>query len=464
MTVAAQSQSPVAVGSVANRSGKDGGASAARHTSGLPTAISADLLKGPPAALNMLLASLVALVAGFVLWAAIAVVEESTHGEGRVIPASRVQIVQNLEGGMVGSLLVHEGDRVAKNDVLLRIDPTKADADLGERRERIFGLRALIARLTAEVDNRPLEFPKDVIDNVPILVEQQRELYRTRTRELEAALSAFDSQARQREQEILELKARVRNQKNTVAISAAELEILRPLAAKGSVSQSTLLAAEKQFNEARGLAEAAELALPRVEAQRLEVQDRKQERLSGFRSDTFQKLTAARVELSALEEQNRGTADTLARTIVRAPVAGIVKTVHVNTIGQVVKPGSDLVEIVPVNESLLVEARIKPRDIAFIRPGQSALVKLTAYDYALYGGLDGQVEQIGADSITDQKGESYYLIRVRTGSNKLRHANNDLPIIPGMVALVDVKTGEKTVLDYITKPLTRMRQDAFHER
>lgn len=434
------------------------------RTIGLPTAISADLLKPPPPALNALLLSLVALVALFVAWSAFATVEESTRGEGRIVPASRVQLVQNLEGGIIDALLVREGDRVAKGDVLLRIDPTKAGSNLGETRERILGLRAEVARLEAETENRPLEFPRDVAEDAPVLVAQQHEHHRTRSLELQAALSAFDSQARQREQEILELNARIRTQQQAVSINTAEIDMLRPLVQKGSASQASLLAAEKQLNEASGSLEAAVLALPRVEAQQSEVMDRKQERLASFRADALQKLTNARIELAALKEQDKGTADTLARTTVRAPVAGIVKTLHVNTIGQVVKPGSDLVEIVPVNDTLLVEARIRPQDIAFLRPGQPALVKITAYDFSLYGGLDGQVEQIGADSITDEKGETFYLIRVRTGSNQLRHGDRNLPIIPGMVAQVDVKTGSKTVLTYIIKPLTRMRQDALHER
>lgn len=457
-TSAARGHAPPAKPASAER--RDG----ARETTGLPTAISADLLKPPPTALNALLMSLIALVACFIAWATFATIEESARGEGRIIPASRVQIVQNLEGGIVGSLHVHEGDRVAKGDVLLRIDPTKAGSDLGETRERILGLRAQITRLEAEVENHPLEFPQDLARSAPEFVAQQREFHKARALELEAALSAFDNQARQREQELVELSARITTQKEAVAINAAELEILRPLVQKGSVSKPALLAAEKQMNEANGALQAAQLALPRVEAQRLEVINRKQERLSSFRSDAFQKLTNARIELAALKEQNKGTADTLKRTTVRAPVAGIVKTVHVNTIGQVVKPGSDLVEIVPVNDTLLVEARIKPQDIAFLHPGQSALVKITAYDFSLYGGIDGQVEQVGADSITNEKGETYYLIRVRTGSNQLRHGDAGLPIIPGMVTQVDVKTGQKTVLSYITKPLTRMRQGALHER
>lgn len=431
---------------------------------GVPSAISADLLRPLPGIYNALLLSLVALVAAFVGWAAFAVVEETTRGEGRVIPASKIQVVQNLEGGIVRELQVREGDRVTDGQVLLLIDPTQADSSLGERRERIIGLRALIARLQAEVQGSELSFPDDVAKAVPDLVARQSENFTARKATLDAALSALALQEQQRAQEILELEARVANQKQALELSKQELRILRPLAKSRAVAKSEILAAERRLNEAEGGLQAAELALPRVRAQRLEARDRRTEQRAKFRAEALEKLTTARVELSALSQANRGTADTLARTIVRAPATGIVKTMHVNTVGQVVKPGSDLVEIVPVNDKLLVEAQVRPRDIAFLRPGQSALVKLTAYDFALYGGLEGRLEQIGADSITNEKGETYYLIRVRTENSQLRHGSEDLPIIPGMVAQVDVKTGAKTVLTYLLKPITRMKNDALSER
>ena len=218
------------------------------------------------------------------------------------------------------------------------------------------------------------------------------------------------------------------------------------------------------MNDTRGHLEAARLAIPRVRAQIEEVRQKRDEKVSATRARALEQLNEARVELAALEEVMRRSADKLARTTVRAPAAGIVKTVHVTTIGQVVQPGSDLIEIVPVDDTLLVEARIRPQDIAFLRPGQQARVKLTAYDFTLYGGLDGQVEQIGADSVTDERGETYYLVQVRTDGTKLEHGEETLPVIPGMVAQVDVLTGEKTVLSYLTKPLTRMRHEAMRER
>ena len=430
----------------------------------VPSAISADLLRPSDGKVSALLLGLVALVGAFVLWAALAVVDETTRGEGRVIPATKIQVVQNLEGGIVRELRVREGMRVKAGDVLLRIDPTRADSSLGETRERILGFRVLIQRLEAEVERRPLKISDELRRLAPALVKRQEQSYEARMGELKAALDTLSLQAQQKAQEIVELEAKVLSQKKALEIAQREIKILRPLYKQGAISHTDILAAERRLNEAEGLLDAAQLALPRIRAQKREMEERRAEKQAAHRSDVLKQLTDARVQIAALEEQNRGAADTVARTTVRAPASGIVKTVHVTTIGQIVKPGSDIVEIVPSNDTLLIEARIRPSDIAFLRPGQPATVKLTAYDFALYGGLDGRLEQIGADSISNERGETYYLIRVRTVSSRLRHGGADLPIIPGMVAQVDIKTGRKTVLAYLTKPLTRMRQDALRER
>lgn len=418
----------------------------------------------PSRRLDAVVLALLGLVALLLLWAAVAEVEEVTTGTGRVVPASRIQQVQNLEGGIVREILVQEGRTVAAGDVLLRIDPTQAGSSMGEIREKIDGLRALVARLEAEAEDRAFQVPEDLAASRPDLVQHQRTHFETRQSELKSALSILDLQERQRAQEVLETEARVVTSRRALALAQEELELMRPLLAQKAASRAEILAIESRVNETSGTLEAAELALPRLQAALQEARDRRQERLSTFRSEALRELAAARTELSALSEMIKGSADRLSRTTVRAPVAGIVKTLHVSTPGQVVQPGQDLVEIVPMNDTLLVEARIKPKDIAFLSPGQRALVKLTAYDFALFGGLEGVVEHIGADSLTDEKGETYYLIRVRTEKSTLAHNREDLAIIPGMVADVDVRTGSKTVLAYLTKPLTRMRQTALRER
>jgi adhesin transport system membrane fusion protein len=436
----------------------------AARRAGVPSAISADLLAPPSRRLDALLLSLVGLVGVFLLWATLARMEEVTTGSGRVVPASKLQLVQNLEGGILREILVREGQSVSEGETILRIDPTQAGSSAGEVREKIDGLKALIARLEAEVAGTPLVFSEDIERRRPDMVRHQRAVYGSRQSELEQSLAALDKQRAQRAQEIVETEARIGTLKRALALAEEELALMRPLAASKAASRTEMLAIEGKVNDTAGSLSAAELSLPRLKSARDEAESRLGERTSAFRSEALQQLSNARVELGALSETIKGSDDRVSRTTIKAPVSGIVKTVHVSTPGQVVQPGHNLVEIVPMNDTLVVEAQVQPKDIAFLRPGQKALVKLTAYDFSVYGGLEGEVEHIGADSITNDRGETFYLIRVRTGRSTLERNGEVLQIIPGMVADVDVLTGSKTVLAYLTKPLTRMRQTAMRER
>ena len=432
--------------------------------SGIPTAISADLLAPPARGLNVLMQTLIAMVAVFVVWAACATLQEVTSAQGRVIPATKIQVVQNLEGGIVRDVLVREGAMVREGDIILRIDPTIAGSTLGEAREKQLGLQMMVARLEAEVDGKPLAVPGELSGLRPDLLAEQRNIFEARKAELDAALSGLELQEKQRSQEAVELEAKLVTLRRALELSQEELNLMRPLEKTKAASRTEVLAIESKVNDLDGSVTAAELALPRMHSAIQEVRDRRQERTSAFRSEALQKLSSARVELAALSQAALSSEDKLARTTVRAPVSGIVKTVHVNTPGQVVQPGRDLIEIVPLNDTLLVEAQVRPQDIAFVRPGQEALVKLTAYDFSIYGGLKGVVDRIGADSITTEKGETYYMIRVRTDKSTLAYKDTALPIIPGMVANVDVITGSKTVMAYLTKPLTKLRHEAMRER
>lgn len=439
-------------------------AAGAPRRTGIPTAISADLLAPPPRRLDALVLCLVALVGAFVLWAALARIEEVTTGTGRVVPASKLQVVQNLEGGIVREVLIREGAKVAAGETLLRIDPTQAGSSLGETQEKIDGYAALAARLEAEAAAHEPAFEQTLAVRRPSLVAMQLEHYRSRQGELNTAIGILKTQEQQRTQEIVEVKARIETLQRSLALAEEQLELMRPLAASKAASRAEILAIESKVNDIAGELSSARLSLPRLEAARREAESRVTERQSAFRSEAIQQLASTRLEAAVLAEQIKGSRDRLSRTEVRSPVAGIVKTVHVTTPGQVVQPGQSLIEIVPLGDTLLVEARIKPSDIAFLHPGQHALVKLTAYDFSLYGGLEGRVEHIGADSVTDDHGETYYLVKVRTSEGTLRRNGEELQIIPGMVADVDVRTGEKTVLAYLIKPLTRMRQNALRER
>jgi membrane fusion protein, adhesin transport system len=414
----------------------------------IPSAVSADLLLPPAQLQRRMLYTLSSLVVVAIAWAAIARVEEVTKGQGRVIPASKIQLVQNLEGGIVREVLVREGAVVKEGQVIARIDPTIAGSSLGEAREKMSALEAMVVRLEAEVEAKPLVFPAGLAAKRPDLVSAQRDHFEVRRRELAAAIGGLELQERQRGQEILELEAKIDTLTRALGLVSQELELIRGLEKTRAASRSELLAAEGRANETAGSLKAAELALPRVRDAQREVRDRRLEKIAAFEGDSLQKLANARVELAALGQSSRGS----------------IKSVSVTTPGQIIQPGHNLVEIVPINDTLLVEAQVRPQDIAFLRPGQEAMVKLSAYDFSIYGGLKATLEQIGADSITTEKGETYYLVRVRTDRNSIQRGGEILPIMPGMVADVDVITGSKTVLGYITKPLTRLRQNALRER
>ncbi len=431
---------------------------------GLPTATSADLLKPPRFALGLFVLTLCAATAATIGWAATTRLDEVTLGDGRVIPAGKLKVVQSLEGGIVGALLVREGQIVREGETILRIDPTGVGASLGEQTEKLAGLEALRARLLAEVSGKPLIFSDALQRERPDLASNERKIYEGRAQELISALSALEQAAAQRQQEIAETRAKIANLTEALAITERELSIIRPMVQKGVAAKVELVRLEQRENETRGQLEAAELSLPRIEAALQEAKDRRREKDLNFKGEAMTKLSSAEIEFSALQQASKGDADKLRRTEITAPVSGTIKSVHVTTVGEVIKPGASIVEIVPTADTLLIEARVKPQDIAFLHPGLPATIKLTAYDYALYGGLPGRLEQIGADSITTEKGETFYIVHIRTDKNHLEKNGHQLPIIPGMVAIAEVKTGSKTVLEYIAKPVTRLAHQSLRER
>ena len=445
------------------RSGPVGQRASASRPIGIPSAVSADLMRPMARGADVLLITMVGLVVTFVTWAAYAGLQEVATGRGRVIPASKIQLVQNLEGGIVREILVRDGALVREGDVILRIDPTAAGSSLGEAREKTLGLKALIAGWRPRSTARR-SASRMTCWSAPTSPTISASTTRRARRNWRAPLARSSCRRSSAPQEILELDAKIETLSRASKFAQEELDMVRPLEKTRAASRSEVLQLEQRTNDIHGNLRAAELALPRVRAAMQEVSDRRNEKLSAYRGEALQKLSGARVELSALNETSKWSADKVNRTTVRAPVSGIVKTVHVTTTGQVVQPGSNLIEIVPLNDSLLIEAQIRPQDIAFVRPGQDAIVKVTAYDFSIYGGLKARVEQIGADSIATDKGDIYYLIRVRTDETFLKYGSETLPIIPGMVADVDILTGKKTVLSYLTKPLTRMRDVAMRER
>ena len=421
-------------------------------------------LQRPRRFAHLLLFTIVLFFALFVAWASFATLDEVTRGEGRVIPSSQVQVVQNLEGGIVAELRVREAQIVEAGEVLLRIDNVKAASDLRGGRQRYLALQGAIARLQAEIEERGIDFPADVMTEARRVAVDETALFNARQAALQSELEILRVQANQRDQEVAELETRLGQLERSATLAADELKITEPLAAKRVVSKIDLLQLKRQVNDLQGELETARLSLPRLKLAQREAHRRIEERFLNFQAEAQRELTTIQTEAAALAEAISADSDRVNRTDVRSPVRGTIKSLLVNTVGGVIQPGQDLVEIVPLEDTLLVEAQIRPADIAFLRPDQPAVVKVTAYDYAVYGGLDAEVETISADTIVDDRGDHFFRVRVRTTSNSLDKTGKALPIIPGMTTQIDILTGQKTVMDYLMKPILRIRDEAFRER
>lgn len=414
----------------------------------------------PTTARRLVYAVLIVLLC-LLLWSAFAGIDTVTRGSGKVIPSSQVQIIGSQDGGVVQQIFVSEGEFVERGQVLLQLDRTRSQASLGENQAELRGLEIRAMRLDALVSQRDFAPDESMRLRAPQVVAEELELFQTSRLELATQELIAQRQKRQREQELIELTAKRDQLVTELSLARSELDVTRPLLASGATSQVEILRLERDVNRASGelrqvragirrLEEAVQEASNKIETVRLE-----------FLNFTREKLAETYTRISALTQAGEGLSDRVNRTEVTAPVTGTVKQLHYNTIGGVVLPGRDIVELVPADDTLLLEVRIKPRDIAFIAPGQEASVKFTAYDFVVYGGMDGTIEQIGADTLIDSSDNPYYEVTVRTNEADF---GPDQPIIPGMTVDVDILTGRKTVLSYLMKPVLRAQQRALSER
>lgn len=421
------------------------------------------VLEQSPRGGQQLLWSIALFFIAMLIWAALAEVDEFTRGEGKVIPSSYVQVVQNLEGGILAELHVRQGQIVKAGQPLLRIDDTRFSSSQREARVTLEQLKAKAVRLHAEADGTPFDIDLHAdIDRHSL--DEELTVYRSRQLELDSRNKVLREQIQQKKQELSELEAKRNQIGRSLVLLESELTMTRPLADQGAISKVELLRLERQVNDLMGELEGAELAIPRAESSLEEAKETLSSGELAFKAEAQKERSEIVSELSRLTETSGALEDRVKRTLVRSPVAGTVKQLMVNTIGGVIQPGKDIVEIVPIEDKLLVEARVRPADIAFLHPGQKAKVKFTAYDFSIHGGLDGKVVHISPDTILDEKDESFYLVRVETAASFLGSESQSLPIIAGMTASVDVLTGKKTVLDYLLKPILKTKQLALKER
>ena len=400
-------------------------------------------------------------VVALVVWAAYARIDEVTKGQGRVIPSSQLQVVQAVDGGVVEELLVGEGQTVEAGQVLVRIDPTRFVSSLRENRAELLALQARAARLTALSDGRPFEPGQALSYEIPEIVAQERAHYQSSLAGLEAQLGIARQQLTQRNEELREATGARASAARSLELTDRELAVTKPLASAGAVSEVELLRLERDVNRFRGERDQADAQISRLRAAIREANQKIQDVELSFRNQVRKELSEVSAKLGTLSEGSLALEDRVKHAEVRAPVRGTVKRLLVNTVGGVVQPGAEVVEVVPLDDALVLETKISPRDIAFLRPRQPATVKFTAYDFAIYGGLDAELDQIAADSVIDEEGNAFFVVKVRTLKNSL---GEGLPIIPGMVAEVDILTGKKSILDYLLKPVLRAKANAMTER
>ncbi|MCP1485096.1 adhesin transport system membrane fusion protein [Pseudomonas fluorescens] len=423
------------------------------------------LIEDAPRVVRLTIWAIIGFFVFLMLWANFAVIDEVTKGDGKAIPSSKIQKIQNLEGGIISELFVKEGQIVEAGAPLIRLDDTRFASNVGETEADRLSMLLRVERLSAEVDDRPLNFPEDVLKAVPGQAKSEESLYISRRQQLHDEIGGLQEQLIQRQQELREFASKQAQYRQQLGLQRQEINMSEPLVAQGAVSPVEVLRLKRAEVETRGQLDATTLAIPRAESAIKEVQRKIDETRGKFRSEALTQLNEARTDLNKASATGKALEDRVSRTLVTSPVRGIVNKLLVNTIGGVIQPGSDMVEIVPLDDTLLVEAKIRPQDIAFLHPGQEAIVKFTAYDYTIYGGLKAKLEQIGADTITDEdKKTTYYIIKVRTERSHLGTDEKPLLIIPGMVASVDIITGKKSVLSYLLKPIIRARAEALHER
>ncbi len=426
--------------------------------------LSAALIYDRPKKLHWVLIFFLITITSFILWAAFAKIDEIARGVGKVVPSGQNQLVQNLEGGIVSELLVKEGDFVKKGQVLIKISNEKSSSNLISNEVKILYVKSQIKRLKAQIDKKPFNIQKSDDETFNKLLENEKSLYESNMKQLNSKISILKEQNKQKQSELKDVKQLIRHLKFSVKSISKEVEMTRPMVKKGIRSQVDFLKLQREQSDAKQRLQSAILSINKIKSEIVEVKKKIDETNEVFKIKTKELLNEKVTVLKSLEADAVASKDQVSRSIVKSPSNGIVQKVYINTIGGAIKPAQDLIEIVPTDYSLIVEVKILPSDIAFIYQGQKAIVKFSAYDFSIYGGLDGKVIGISPDTITEKDDKTYYVVRIKTDKNYLGNEKKPMKIIPGMVANVDIITGKKTVLDYILKPILKTKQYTFTER
>jgi membrane fusion protein, adhesin transport system len=417
---------------------------------------------------NFTIFSIGALFLFLLIWSAFAEIDEVTRGDGKVIPSQKIQSIQSAEPGVVEQILVRLGQHVAKGDLLIRLDNTMTESNLGEDEAKARSLEAQIARLEIERTGNqtaPYVCPQDLKDVAADVCATEALLLQTRRAEQSQKLDSLREKIEERQREFNEAKSEAQRIAQGLSLAQQEYDLISPMAQKRIAPKTDLLKVERDLVDLKGQQAANQQVIARTDAALREANNNLADAALQIQSDALADLSKASAEFSVIGETIKGAKEHNRRTDIRSPVDGIINTLDTNTIGAFVNAGSHVMDIVPLEDKLLIETKVKPRDIAFVRPGQKALVKLTAYDFSIYGGLKGVVQQVSADSVYDDKArETFYIILVATDESTLRHNGATYPIMPGMISQVDIVTGRKTILQYLLKPIFKAREESLTER
>lgn len=428
------------------------------------SSVSEAMLEQAPTGAKLLLWSVAIFVVMAIIWANWAKLDELSRGEGEIIPSKQLQVIQNLEGGIVAEILIKEGELVEKGQILLRIDDTRFSSSFKENKVRELELVAKAARLRAESEGVDFVTPKDFPYEFEMLLQQERSLYEARKRELTANVVVFEQQLRQKQQELVQAKSKRGQLSSSYSLLKQERDMTAPLVRDGVVSEVEYLRLKRQVVDLSGELNNIRLSLPRILSSLDETRGMLKEAKLKFQSIARSELNETLSETARLREALTGMQDKLRRTEVTSPVKGTIKELLFNTVNGVVQPGDEILNIVPWEDTLLVEAKLRPSDIAKVRAGQKAVIKVSAYDFGIYGGVDATVSTVSPSTVTNEKGEPFYIVRLTTAQPFIEKDGAKLPLIAGMTVSVDILTGKKTVMDYLLKPILKAQQKALTER
>jgi len=407
-------------------------------------------------------------IAGFFVlmfaWIAVAEVDTVTRADGRVIPSAKLQVVQNLEGGIVAEILVKQGQVVKAGDSLVALSSLQHEGDMKSRYQQLLGLEARAARLVALANGHQPKFPQSVVVTAPDLMAVEMATFLSKTLEQESQLAVLSAQMDQKARELDEAKIALISTRKSLEMAREERSTVARLVERGLEPRLELLRIERSFAEQEGRADISVVTIERLRSANTELAARKDTLVRQMRSEALNELNRTMAELAAIKEGMPALADKVARTHIKSPMNGIVNRVFVNTVGGIVRPGDPIVDVVPSDDQLVVDAMVTPKDIGFVKIGQPARVKVTAYDYSIFGALDGTVKSISADAVPNEKGEAFFQVRIETKTRAIEAIDKKLPIMPGMQAQIDIITGKKTILKFLSKPIVAVQENAFRER